>query len=65
LDKFSQIGVEEGAAAAEESVEGDKNRVVYKPAIQECREFLLEGMDMIISSTNNVNNLESDLMPFL
>jgi len=59
----------EGAAAedekAEESDEDDKNRVIYKPSIEECQEYVLSSMEMVIDSTNSVNGLESDLMPFL
>lgn len=43
----------------------DKNRVIFKPTLKECQDFVLKSMDMIIDSTNKVNNLESDLMPFL
>jgi len=57
-------GEEEGEGAAEEE-EDDKNRVTFKPTLEQCREFVVGSMDMIIASTNNVNNLECDLMPFL
>jgi hypothetical protein len=50
---------------AEESEEDDKNRVIYKPSIEECKEYVLSSMEMVIDSTNSVNGLESDLMPFL
>jgi hypothetical protein len=50
---------------AEESDEDEKNRVIFRPSIAECEEFILSSMDKIIKSTNMVNNLESDLMPFL
>jgi len=50
---------------AEESDEDEKNRVTFKPSIAECEEFVLSSMEKIIKSTNMVNNLESDLMPFL
>jgi hypothetical protein len=50
---------------AEESDEDEKNRVIFRPSIAECEEFVLSSMDKIIKSTNMVNNLESDLMPFL
>ena len=50
---------------AEESDEDEKNRVIFRPSIAECEEFILSSMDKIIKSTNLVNNLESDLMPFL
>jgi uncharacterized protein Smg (DUF494 family) len=33
--------------------------------MQECRQFVLNSMDMMIKSTNQINDLESDLMPFL
>lgn len=60
----------EGEAEAEEEVpeddeDDDKNRIVYKPSLTECQGFVLNSMDMIIKSTNIVNDLESDLMPFL
>ena len=55
----------EGEIPVEDEEDEDKNRVVYSPSPEECRSFILGSMDMIISSTNNVNNLESDLMPFL
>lgn len=45
--------------------EDDKKKIIYKPSIEECREFILSSMKMIIQSTNKVNSLESDLMPFL
>jgi len=41
------------------------NRVVFKPSLDECRDFVLNGVDMIIQSTNNMSKLESDLVPFL
>lgn len=53
----------EEAQAAEDDV--DRKKIIYKPSIEECREFFLSSMDMIIQSTNNVKSLESDLMPFL
>jgi hypothetical protein len=49
----------------EESDEDDKNKVIYKPSIEECHQHVLHSMDSVISSTNSVNSLESDLMPFL
>ena len=59
----------EGAAPeekeVEESDEDDKNRVIYKPSIEDCQEYVLSSMEMVIDSTNSVNGLESDLMPFL
>jgi hypothetical protein len=58
----------EGAEAvpeAEESEEDEKNRIIYKPSIEECQEYVLSSMEMVIDSTNSVNGLESDLMPFL
>lgn len=54
---------EEKEAEAED--EDDKNRIIYKPSIDECKSFILNSMDMIIKSTNSINDLESDLMPFL
>ena len=54
----------EGAAEGEDEND-DKNRVVFKPSLAECKTFVLSSMDMIIKSTNIVNDLESDLMPFL
>lgn len=61
-EKGSQQAEEEGAAAGEDD---DRKRIVYKPTIDECREFILSSMDMIIESTNQVHMLEADLMPFL
>jgi len=58
----------DGAKADEAEIveeDDDKNRVIYKPSIEECHSFVINSMDMIIESTNSVNNLESDLMPFL
>jgi hypothetical protein len=52
-------------AAEEEEEEDDSNKVVYKPSIQQCQEFVTNSMNMIIKSTNKVYNLESNLMPFL
>lgn len=43
----------------------DKNRIIYKPSLEECKQFIVGSMDMIIKSTNNINDLECDLMPFL
>lgn len=43
----------------------DRKKIIYKPSIEECKDFVLHSMDMIIESTNKVNSLESDLMPFL
>ena len=50
---------------AEASDEDEKNRVTFKPSLAECEEFVLDSMDKIIKSTNKINNLEYDLMPFL
>ena len=58
----------EGEAESEQdegAVEDDKNRIIYKPSLKECSSFVVNSMDMIINSTNIVNDLESDLMPFL
>lgn len=49
----------------EEEEEDDKNRVTYKPSVEECHKFVLSSLDMVIKSINSVNNLEADLMPFL
>lgn len=49
----------------DESDEDDKNRVIYKPSIEECHQHVLQSMDSVIASSNSVNSLESDLMPFL
>lgn len=57
-----QAGEEEGAAAEEDD---DKKKIIYKPSIEECREFIISSMNMIIESTNKVHMLEADLMPFL
>jgi hypothetical protein len=62
--KKSGDKAEEGEEKVEEE-EDDKNRIIYKPSIEECRTFILNSMNMIIKSTNNINDLESDLMPFL
>lgn len=57
---------EEEKEEEEQPAEDDeKNRVIYKPSLQECKDFILNSMDMIITSTNQINDLESDLMPFL
>jgi len=59
----------DGKEVEEEEGEGsdddDKHRVIYKPSLQECKDFILNSMDMICESTNIVTSLESDLMPFL
>jgi len=55
--------VDPNAAVVEE--EEDKNRVIFKPSLQECEDFVVSCMGKIIESSNRVNNLESDLMPFL
>jgi hypothetical protein len=55
----------EEPAEAEASDEDEKNRVTFKPSLAECEEFVLDSMDKIIRSTNKINNLEYDLMPFL
>jgi hypothetical protein len=49
----------------EEPEEEDKNRVIYKPSIKDCENFIPNSMDMVITSTNHINDLECDLMPFL
>ena len=59
---------EAAAAAPVEVVEEEdenRNKVIYKPSIEECRSYVLNSMDMIIKSTNCVNDLESDLIPFI
>lgn len=65
-DKAKKEKPGEGEAAEEEAgEEDDKNRVIFKPSIQECEDFVLSAMDMIVDSTNKIYSLESDLMPFL
>jgi hypothetical protein len=49
----------------EESDDDDKNKVIYNPSIEDCKKHVLQSMDNVINSTNSVNCLESDLMPFL
>jgi hypothetical protein len=49
----------------EDSDDDDKNRVIYNPSIEDCKNHVLQSMDNVINSTNSVNCLESDLMPFL
>jgi len=49
----------------QEEEEEDKNRVIYKPSIKDCEHFIMNSMDMVIKSTNMINDLECDLMPFL
>lgn len=61
-DKSAEVPEE---VEKEDSDEDDKNRVIYKPSIEECHQHVLQSMDSVISSTNSVNSLESDLMPFL
>lgn len=58
-------GEAEAEAENEEEDDDDKNKIIYKPSIQECQDFVLSSMDMIIKSTNSVNDLESDLIPFI
>jgi hypothetical protein len=45
--------------------EADANRIIYKPSIQDCEDFIQSSMDRIVETTNKVGNLEADLMPFL
>lgn len=61
----SAQGQDEENADAEADEYDGKKRIIYKPSIEECREFILSSMDMIINSTNRVSMLEADLMPFL
>ena len=49
----------------DDSEDDDKNKVIYRPSIKDCQQFILNSMEMIIKSTNSVHNLEADLMPFL
>jgi len=63
-DKKAVKEKKEGESGEEEEDE-DKTKVIYKPSIEECKYFVLNSMDMIIKSTNMINDLESDLMPFL
>ena len=49
----------------DEEEEDDRNRVIFKPTIEECEGFVVSAMDMIVSSTNKIFSLEKDLMPFL
>jgi len=60
-------GKEKKEEESEEIVEeaDDKNRVIYKPSLGDCKNFVLNSMKMVCKSTNLVNNLEADLMPFL
>ena len=46
--------MEEESEGGDEAVAGDddKNRVIYKPSIDDCKKFVLNSMDMIIKSTN-------------
>lgn len=54
----------EGAPAAEDS-EDDQNTITYFPKLAKVENFFKNALSMIVSSTNKVNNLEDDLMPFL
>ena len=63
-EKDKEGAAEEGEKP-EESDEDDKNRVIYHPSIEDCQKHVLMSMDNVINSTNSVNCLESDLMPFL
>ena len=49
----------------EDDEEDDKNRVIFNPSLPDCKNFIMNSMEMIIESTNQINDLESDLMPFL
>lgn len=48
----SQQAPEEVGAAAAVEDDDDKKKIIYKPSIEDCREFILSSMDMIIESTN-------------
>lgn len=63
--KEEKEGAVEGEEKPEESDEEDKNRVIYHPSIEDCQKHVLMSMENVINSTNSVNCLESDLMPFL
>ena len=64
-DKKVKDKEDESEHAEEGEEQDDQNRVIFKPSMQECRQFVLNSMDMMIKSTNQINDLESDLMPFL
>lgn len=50
--------------AVEESDE-DNNKINYFPKLEKCQEFYKGMLQMVVTSTNKVCNLEDDLMPFL
>lgn len=50
-------------AADKEEDEG--NKINYHPKLEKCQAFIKSALNMIVTSTNKVSNLEVDLMPFL
>jgi hypothetical protein len=57
---------EESPKKADEQEEGDDmNRVEYYPSLIKCHEFMNDALQKLVQATNNINNLENDLMPFL
>lgn len=40
-------------------------KLEYSPSLDQCHQFMQNALNMIIESTNTVNNLESDLMSSL
>lgn len=49
----------------EELLVGDKDQICFKPSIDECSAMILSSIDNIADCINQVNALESDLVPFL
>jgi len=43
----------------------DRNKVEYFPSLEKCHEFMNDALVKLVQATNNINNLENDLMPFL
>lgn len=49
----------------EKGDEGSENTIRLQPSLEECATFLKSAFDKIITATNEVKFLESELMPFL
>jgi phage antirepressor YoqD-like protein len=50
---------------AEDKDKRDATNIEFHPKVEKTGDFLKSALDMIITSTNKVFNLEDDLMPFL
>jgi len=63
--KAAKKGSKDADGGPGEESEDEQNRINFHPKLEKCVDFFRGCLQMIVSSTNKVSNLEDDLMPFL